>query len=338
MSAFEKVKHKMEGKNILCPISASFCTNGQLILPQDFCTKFSNEIPETVYLGVRNGEAWRAYYRHGCGTIVNLGAMMTFYRIKPYNIILLGYKGDGNFNMEIFNDNVEIEYPLHFFGVKKQRLPIGTWPMTDLGRGSFTDFEMEKMAAKFFYNASRDSRMSYDLTIETEHLQLSNFVKELPRQFTEAYSGNLSKELYLIIADGSIYHAHFCEMENLLYGLKGLFVKLGLGEGFYLFFDYVGPSYLYLSIYTPSCLDIFNCYSNKKSLKDIRKDYMVLGNDIYDSTDESSDDLVASSYAGNPGLEMTIRSHEPLSDSASALMVQSSNDIALRLEGYNRFA
>lgn len=93
---------------------------------------------------------------------------MSFYRIKPYNIIMLRYKGNGNFNMQVFNDNVEIDYPLRFFA---------TVPPTQLSKGDFTDLEMEKMAAKFLYTTSGNSRMSYNLAIQREHLQISDLVE-----------------------------------------------------------------------------------------------------------------------------------------------------------------
>lgn len=79
-----------------------------MILPKELCNQFPNEIPETVYLRVQNGEAWRAYYREQSARLVHLGAMMCFYRVKPYNVILLTYKGAGYFTIQIFNDNVDI--------------------------------------------------------------------------------------------------------------------------------------------------------------------------------------------------------------------------------------
>lgn len=121
---------------------------------------------------------------------------------------------------------------------------------------------------------------------------------ELPRHFMKAYGGNLSEEVNLFMADGSKYDGHFCEIKNLLSGLKDLFIKYCLGEGFFLFFDYVGPANLYLSVYNTSCVDIFNSNAHKILLKDIRKDYMILGNDVYGSSDESSDDPPESSSGG----------------------------------------
>lgn len=96
------------------------------------------------------------------------------------------------------------------------------------------------------------------------------------------------KKVTVFIPDGSNYGAKFCEVNNLLFDLKELFSKYGLGQRFFLFFDYVGVSSLYLSVYSPLCLDIFNGNANKVSVKDIRRHFVLLPNDMHDSDDSSS--------------------------------------------------
>ncbi|KAK1379223.1 hypothetical protein POM88_025975 [Heracleum sosnowskyi] len=407
------------------------------MLPPQLSSNFLQNIPENVYLRVRNGDAWCAYYRRHDACLVRLGAMINFYRLKPYNVILIKYKGDGNFNMEIFNnDNIEIYYPRRMIGLKKPRLTLTTGSTLEESRGDFSNIEVEKMAARFFYNASSNSRLSYDVIIQNEHLQNSNLLQvlsdeaisklrlhdemtwiqlrlqeskrvinliwqngqvffneewikftktlnlkegdicvisrsmqfqnfnvaifeknegsteneegsgrsdfkcfkilsadivakgemEIPRQFIKFYGPMLSKKVNILLPDGSTFKANFCKVNNLLFGLKNLFSKYGLGESFFLFLGYVSPSNLYLSVYSPFCLDIFNDNPNKMSLKDIRKHFVLVPNDAADSTAESSEDSSETSSANMPHLETLVTSYEYLYDSISYVSVHSSQE------------
>lgn len=146
-------------------------------MPCQLGSTYLNNIPENVYLRVRNGEAWCAAYRSDDACIVNLRRMMSFYRIKPYNVVLLEYKGHGNFGIEIFNnDTIEINYPRRLYGVKKPRLTLSNGSEVE-NIQTFTDIEVEKMAARLFYNASSNSRVSYNVKIRNEHLVDSNLVQ-----------------------------------------------------------------------------------------------------------------------------------------------------------------
>lgn len=131
-----------------------------------------DKIPEFVYLRVQNCDSWRGNYRPNNACIENLGWMMSYYNVKPYNLVLLQYKGEGNFEMQIFNDNtVEIDYPMRKIGVKKARLTEN--------EEIFSDIELEKLSAKFSYNAFKNSRISHEVIIKTEHLQDAEFIQVL---------------------------------------------------------------------------------------------------------------------------------------------------------------
>lgn len=147
-------------------------------LPPEICSKFGEQIPNDVYLCMRNGDAQCAVFHRNNGCIVNLGAMVDFYGIKPYNVILLEYNGDGNFKTEIFNDDaVEINYPVRTIPLKKQRFSGPTGIMTDKVTGGFSNIELEKMSAKFFYNILSNSMVSYDVLIQKEHLQKGDMIQ-----------------------------------------------------------------------------------------------------------------------------------------------------------------
>lgn len=97
---------------------------------------------------------------------------MDFYRVQPYNIILLQYNGDGNFNIEIFNhEAVEIDYPLRPVAVKKPRL---TEEMSNIEPRVYSTVEVDKMWSRFYYNALSNSGVSCNLLIQKRYLKLSN--------------------------------------------------------------------------------------------------------------------------------------------------------------------
>lgn len=113
--------------------------------------------------------------------------------------------------------------------------------------------------------------------------------QEIPEAFLQAYGPMLSNKVTAFMGDGSKYQLSFCKLNNLLFGLRGLFSKHALGENFYVFFDYVGPSHMYLSFYNLFCMNIFHGNPNQKFLKDIRTYFVSVRSDSTDSTDESSD-------------------------------------------------
>lgn len=90
------------------------------------------------------------------------------------------------------------------------------------------------------------------------------------------------------MANGTKYIAIFCGLNNILYGPEELFNKYSMRESFFLFFDYVGPSSLYVTVYNTDCLDIFNGVPNKMTLKDIGKQICFKEIDMSDSSSKSS--------------------------------------------------
>lgn len=98
-----------------------------------------------------------------------------------------------------------------------------------------------------------------------------NSLYELPRGFIEVYGGLLKRKVNLLLADGSKFCARFCRLNNLLYDLGDLYSSYSFRSGFFVFFDYVGPSSIFLTIYTETCVDIFNGISNQLFRRDICK-------------------------------------------------------------------
>lgn len=100
-------------------------------------------------------------------------------------------------------------------------------------------------------------------------------VQEMPQEFVRFYSTTLRHKLHLILGDGKIYEARFCRINHLLYGLKILFKEYAFRESFFLFFHYVDPSHLYITVYNELCVDILNGNNNKLLFKDIHKNFYL---------------------------------------------------------------
>ncbi|KAK1353219.1 hypothetical protein POM88_052354 [Heracleum sosnowskyi] len=361
---------------------------------------------------MRNGDGWHGVYDRTKSCITRLGSMLDFYSVKPYYMILLEYTGDGNFKTEIFDhDVVEINYPLRPIGFKKPQLCGSNTLIGEEGIEQSTTIDIEKMASKFFYNAQSNSKVTYDVTIETEHLSKSDMIQvfrnegvsklglndemswmelsmwggkwvinlkwengilffkedwkvftkvvnlregdilvfarcshlqrfkvyflgnkystdfqskgvagrnskmkclkmvgddmlegtdlELPRKFISTMAGFLRNQVKLIVGDGNEYPVSFCCVSNSLYGLKDFFSAYTVTANFFISFSYVGESTLYVTIYSPSCMDICNGIPKKLLLKDVRKMLGEKPNLVCYSTDESSDDSSDDSSSGD---------------------------------------
>lgn len=91
------------------------------------------------------------------------------------------------------------------------------------------------------------------------------------------------------MGDGNKFRGRFCVMTNLLYELEELFACYSLQTGFFLFFDYVAPSVILLTVYSDLCVDILNGNPNNLSYKDICKKFEVNAITLMsDSSEDSS--------------------------------------------------
>ncbi|KAK1363373.1 hypothetical protein POM88_038934 [Heracleum sosnowskyi] len=110
---------------------------------------------------------------------------------------------------------------------------------------------------------------------------------EMPRLFIDNFGGLLNETVHLVVADGNEYCVRFCAFNNLLYGMKKLFSKYNVAENFVLFFDYVGRSHFFVSIYNNYCYDILDGLRDKILLMDVLNStkcpVVVLSDDSSDS-------------------------------------------------------
>lgn len=71
------------------------------------------------------------------------------------------------------------------------------------------------------------------------------------------------------MADGGKFHAYFSRAGNLLYGLKNLMTTAGVKEKYVVFFEFVGNSSFYVTIYNEEGEDIFNKLAEKVVLRNL---------------------------------------------------------------------
>lgn len=83
------------------------------------------------------------------------------------------------------------------------------------------------------------------------------------------YGKKLKKKVNILMPDGMLYRVHFSLLNNVLLGLKGLFYTYSITEDYVLFFDYVGQSTFYVSVFDPFCMDVWNEISDKLLLKNV---------------------------------------------------------------------
>ncbi|KAK1373014.1 hypothetical protein POM88_029207 [Heracleum sosnowskyi] len=115
---------------------------------------------------------------------------------------------------------------------------------------------------------------------------------EIPRVFVDKFGESLGESVHLLIPDGGEVCVHFCGFRSYLYGLNKLIAKYSVSENYVLFFDYVGNSHFYVSIYNNNCMDIFDELSVKVLLEDVllqpKCPIVVLSDDSVDEDEVSA--------------------------------------------------
>ncbi|KAL8155193.1 hypothetical protein AgCh_000537 [Apium graveolens] len=126
----------MKGFKCVSPFFVESFNKGELPLPDEFVGEFGKGLAQTLYLRVKNCDTWRCYYDADNACITN-----------------------------IFDENtVEIDYPLR--PVNYHRNVID-----QQNRVVFSPMDLEKMAAKFLYNAMGISQYSHTLHINKQLLE-----------------------------------------------------------------------------------------------------------------------------------------------------------------------
>lgn len=85
----------------------------------------------------------------------------------------------------------------------------------------------------------------------------------------EKYGNKIRENVSLFVGDGNKFSATYFMERHLVTNLKDLVVKYKMKENYIIFFDYVGNSCFYLTIYSPWCFEICNQITKKLLLKDL---------------------------------------------------------------------
>lgn len=83
--------------------------------------------------------------------------------------------------------------------------------------------------------------------------------------FAELYGHKIDEYPVVYLPDGMVYRCYFSKTSKLLFGLKTLMTQYGFRENYTIFFDYIGNSTFYASIYNEDGMEIFNELPQKLS-------------------------------------------------------------------------
>ena len=76
--------------------------------------------------------------------------------------------------------------------------------------------------------------------------------------FAQRFAKQIKEDVTLFLPDGGQFNGYFTVAGNLIYGLKNLMTTYGVKEKYVMFFEFVGISSFYVTIYNEEGEDIFN--------------------------------------------------------------------------------
>lgn len=81
-------------------------------------------------------------------------------------------------------------------------------------------------------------------------------MQALPKLFAEKYGGDLKSKVTFLMSDCHEFVVKYCSQSNLLYGLESFVEVYYPEEDFIIFFDYIGNSKFYVSIFDRTSMDL----------------------------------------------------------------------------------
>ncbi|KAK1351974.1 hypothetical protein POM88_053688 [Heracleum sosnowskyi] len=94
---------------------------------------------------------------------------------------------------------------------------------------------------------------------------------EVPRLFLNEFGEVKGGNIRLFLADGCQFSGYVCESSHVMIGLKDILGKYSVSDHYVLFFDYVGSSTFYVSIYNTLGMNIFNKMEEKLLVEELVK-------------------------------------------------------------------
>ncbi|KAL1831006.1 hypothetical protein ACET3Z_000657 [Daucus carota] len=120
---------------------------------------------------------------------------------------------------------------------------------------------------------------------------------EVPYVFAMKYGGLINKTTEIILPDGKVYSCYFAGTGKLLYVIKNLMTKYGVKENFTMFFDYLGNSKFYASVYNEAGLEIFNGLQERLSTYTMGKVIVPEACDLSAADEDEDNGMVDNSDA-----------------------------------------
>lgn len=126
-------------------------------LPLPFYVDCGGELPLDVKLHDPSSAVWKGKYVKKSKSISELTAMMTFYGIKPYHMVLVKYEGGPDFKFQVYNSYaVEIKYPMDKYSSKLDFF--------------CNSIEVDKLGSNFTFNAIGNFGGVHYLHIKQKHM------------------------------------------------------------------------------------------------------------------------------------------------------------------------
>ncbi|KAL1814323.1 hypothetical protein ACET3Z_016897 [Daucus carota] len=133
---------------------------GKLKLPLPIYTTYGESLPTNLVLHGPFDEVWPCTFKKGDNRIHGLEKWMDYYKIKPYNVVLLTYLSGADFRFVIFSQ----------YAVEMNYLSVVS------GSGSKNSaYEVDKLACKYKFNGFCNFVGKYNLLVEPAHLVEESF-------------------------------------------------------------------------------------------------------------------------------------------------------------------
>ena len=131
-------------------------------LPLPIYSTYGESLPTNLVFHGPFNEVWPCTFKKGDNRIHGLEEWMDYYKIKPYNVVLLTYLGGPDFRFVIFSQYaVEMNYPSI---------------ISETGSKNSV-YEVDKLACKYQFNGFSNFVGKYHLLVEPAHLVEESFPK-----------------------------------------------------------------------------------------------------------------------------------------------------------------
>ncbi|WOG92978.1 hypothetical protein DCAR_0312256 [Daucus carota subsp. sativus] len=251
-----RMEKSMGELDFICRTTDSTNLLGILDIPASIAVSVAKFMTGVVGLHLPNGDVWRVRYNREFRRIEGLQAVMKQYNVSCYHMLSFKYYGGTEFGLQIFNQYaIETHYSTPPENVDKDVVALNDSSSHFDTMLELSEYEKDKLHACWFLNAYTTFTAEYIFVITDEHLQ--------PTEWT-------------------LFNGYFTAAGNLLYGLKNLMTTYGVKEEYVMFFEFVGISFFYVTIYNEEGEEIFNKLAEKLMLRTLVEGIKVPENIVHE--------------------------------------------------------